>query len=97
VFADALHLQGDIHSQLQNPAVADGAGAMASLLLVAPVAETRLDGLRRILPKTAGASLIRPGVLFARILAGDSFELRKTLVPALRLLHGGELPRTWSL
>ena len=97
VFADALRLQGDIHSQLQNPAVADGAGAMASLLLIDPAAETRLDALRRFLPKTAGASLIRPGVLFARILAQDSFDLRKTLVPALRLLHGGDLPRTWSL
>ncbi len=97
VFADALRLHGDIQDQLQNPAIADGAGAMASLLLIDPAAETRLDDLRQLLPKTAGASLIRQGVLFARVLAADSFELRKTLVPALCLLHGGHLPRTWSL
>jgi urease accessory protein len=49
------------------------------------------------MPPEGGVSLIRPGVLFARLLAKDSYLLRQTLIPMMTLLHGGPLPKTWTL
>ncbi|MGI3168744.1 urease accessory protein UreD [Pseudooceanicola sp. C21-150M6] len=95
VFADNFRLSGDIHTQLGR--VAGGAGAMASLLLVAPDAERHLDRLRMAIGLQGGASLIRPGVLFARCLAEDGFLLRQSLLPAIRTLSGEDLPKTWML
>jgi len=68
---------------------------MASLLLVSPDAELPLTRLRGMLPPTAGASLLRDGVLFARILAPDGFVLRQSLVPILSFLSENALPRNW--
>jgi urease accessory protein len=48
-----------------------------------------------MLPQTAGASLIREGVLFARILAPDGFVLRQSLLPILSFLSENALPRNW--
>ena len=97
VFAAATRLTGDIQKQLDHPATAGGARAMASLLYVAANAETHLNALRSLLPATAGASLIRDGVLFARILAPDGYTLRQSLLPAITRLSGAPLPRTWML
>ncbi len=97
IFADTLHLSGDVQAHLTRPAVAAGAGAMAGILFAGPQAETHLAPLRALMPPTGGVSLIRPGLLFARLLAPDSFVLRQTLVPVLTRLNGGALPRTWML
>ena len=70
---------------------------MAALLLAAPQADRFLDPLRNVLPETCGVSLIRDGLLFARLLAEDGHALRQTLILALRLLRGADLPRTWML
>ena len=72
-----------------------GAGALATVVYVASDAEAYLPRLRALLPETAGATLIGPDLLLSRILAPDSFELRRSLIPALRLLNDGALPRTW--
>jgi urease gamma subunit len=53
-----------------------------------------LGSLRRLLPPNAGASLVREGVLFGRILAVDGFELRQGLIPALELWEAGRCPRS---
>jgi urease accessory protein len=53
--------------------------------------------LRKLLPDTGGASLIRDGVLFGRIVARDGFALRGALVPVLTWLNESPLPRTWTL
>jgi len=97
VFADAIQLNGDAYTQLASPHTANAAGASASILYAAQNADLFLDKLRDLLPDTAGASLIRPGILFARILAPDSFILRKSLIPALELLRRTSLPKTWTL
>lgn len=96
VFADRVALSGDIAATLAHQAVAAGAGAQAALVLITPQAERHLDRLRRLMPEAGGASLIRPGVVFARVLAEDGFALRKTLIPALAALEVA-LPRVWSL
>lgn len=97
VFADSLRLTGNVQEQLQRTAVAGGARAMASVLLVTPNAEAFLDRVRLLVGDTGGVSLIRPGVLFARILAEDSYLLRRILLPVLKLLNQADLPRTWMI
>ncbi len=97
VFADVLRLQGDIAATLTRAGIAGGAGAMASVLYVGPDAAARLTGLRQLLPDTAGCSLIREGVLFSRMLAGDGFALRAVLIPAVEYLSAAPLPKVWRL
>ena len=77
--------------------VAGGAGAMAAVLYVGPDAAACLPRLRALLPPTAGASLIRDGTLFARLLAADGFDLRKALIPVIEYLSGVPLPKVWRL
>lgn len=97
LFADRVTLTGDLQAQLNRPGIAAGARAMAALLLVAPDADRHLDPLRALLPPGSGVSLIREGVLFARLLAADGHDLRQILIPALRMMRGTDLPRTWML
>ena len=97
IFADAVRLSGDIAAQLSGPATARGQFAMASVIYAAADAEAALNPLRALLPNTAGASLIRPGVLYARVLAPDSYILRQSLVPIIARLHGAAPPKTWML
>jgi len=49
------------------------------------------------MPSTGGVSLIRDGLLFARLLAVDGFTLRKTLVPLIELLGAAPIPKTWMI
>jgi len=95
LYTDALAFSGDATAQLARPGVADGAGAMASLILVAPEAEAHLDALRALMPATGGVSLIRPDLLAMRLLAPDSHALRQVLVPVLARLTDNAIPRSW--
>ncbi|MEM7497913.1 MAG: urease accessory protein UreD, partial [Pseudomonadota bacterium] len=72
--------------------------AAASLLLVSPDAEDRLDAARRALPAApaeAGASAWN-GLLTARFLAPSAAELRRALLPVLAALDITPLPRVWQ-
>lgn len=94
---DRIRLTGNIQAQLNRPGLAGGARAMAALVYAGPDADTKLAPLRALLPETCGASLIRDGLLFARLLGEDGHALRQILLPALRALRGADLPRTWML
>lgn len=95
LYLDAVQLCGNIQAALDRPFVTAGAVAMASCIYIAPDAETYLTPIRSMLPETAGASLIGEDVLVARMLAKDSFLLRRSLVPILNLLSQNNLPRCW--
>nr|WP_245398723.1 urease accessory protein UreD [Oceaniglobus trochenteri] len=97
LYLDRIALEGDIAAHLSRPGVAAGARAMATLVYLADDAAAHLDAVRALLPETAGASLIRDGLMAIRILAPDSFVLRQSLVPVLNRLNGGTLPRTWMI
>ena len=97
LFADRLRMEGEAWAALESPGTLGGAGAWASFLLLSPEASVLLGPLRGLLPASAGASLVREGVLFARILAEDGFRLRQALVPALELLADRPLPKVWRL
>lgn len=97
LYRDTTTLQGDMVAHLQRRGVAQGAGAMASLLYVAPDAEAQRDWITQALPTRGGASLLAPDVLALRMLAADGFELRKSLLPILDHLTENTLPASWRL
>ncbi len=97
LYRDGLSLSGDIAAHLDRPAIAGGARAMANLVWVAPEAEGALDGLRDLIGACGGASLLRPGLLVARLLAEDGYALRRALLPCLDRLTGNTLPQSWRL
>lgn len=97
IYLDRIKLEGDIAASLARPAVANGARAVASIVLVDPNAQTFLTGLRDLLPPNAGASLLSNTVLVARILAADSYALRCALFPILTLLTNNAVPKNWRL
>ena len=96
VFADALRLHGDAAAHLAGPGTARGGLAIATAVLAAPDADVRLAAVRAALPPTAGASLVRDGVLVVRLIAADGFQLRRALVAVLEIL-GGPLPNVWNM
>ncbi|MDW3225297.1 MAG: urease accessory protein UreD [Paracoccaceae bacterium] len=97
IYRDGVALSGDAASQLDRPAVAGGARAMASLVFIAPEADGQIAPLRDMIGPMGGVSLLRPGVLVARLLAQDGFALRKNLVPILDRLTHNQLPKSWRL
>ncbi|GAD55190.1 urease accessory protein UreD [Limimaricola cinnabarinus] len=97
LYLDALSFSGDVTAHLARPAVANGAAAMASVILAAPEAESHLAPLRAALPAAAGATLLAPDLLVLRLLAADGFDLRAALLPVLDRLTGGTLPASWRL
>lgn len=95
LFVDAQTLRGNVTDQLK--VLAQGAGALASLVYVAPDAAAHLAPIRAALPDTAGASLIGEDLLHVRFLAPDSFDLRAALIPVLDRLTQNSLPRAWMI
>lgn len=97
IYWDRIDLHGDITARLDRPAIAGGMTALASALYHGPRAEALLPLVRRALPEAGGASLVAPDLMTIRLLAADSFLLRRTLVPILECLTGSALPKSWSL
>ena len=86
---------------LDRPAVAGGAIAVATLLMISPQAEALLGPARDIIGAEGDASawsVKKSGKLLARLYAGDGYQLRQRLVPLVGLLNGrAGLPKLWSL
>lgn len=97
IYRDGVTFDGDAAAALDRPAVGSGARAMANLLLVAPEAEGLLPMIRETFGATGGASLLANGLLVARLLARDGFELRQRLIPVLDQLTHHKLPANWRL
>lgn len=97
LYIDGMDLHGDAVAHLARPAIANGAGAMASIVMVGPDAGRHLNTVRAALPQTAGASMLADDVLVIRQLATDSFELRRSLIPILEHLSNNTLPASWRL
>ena len=108
VHAEDMRLGPMVAETLRRPAVANGGLAMATVLMIAPDAEAVLAEARHLIGGSGGASHMTmrsgpsgapaTGKLLARIVAGDSYELRKVLVPLIRLLNPvGGMPKVWSI
>jgi urease accessory protein len=97
IFADAVRLDGDPTATLAGPATGRGARAFATLLLVAPDAEARLEAARAALAEAigeAGASAWN-GMLVARLVAPSGQALRHDLIRLIETLRGAAMPRVW--
>lgn len=101
VHAEDFSLGPDVGATLARTASAAGRIAFATLLLVAPDAETRLERARALIGDDGGASAWQvgeTGKLLARLYAEDGYSLRKRLAPLVGLLNGqAGLPRLWTL
>jgi urease accessory protein len=101
VHAEAFAIGPDLAATLARPAVARGATAFATVLLVSPDADMLLPQVRATIGEEAGASVWQvagTGKLLARLVAGDGYSLRKRLAPLVGLLNGrAGLPKIWSL
>ncbi|MDC0737548.1 urease accessory protein UreD [Cognatishimia sp. SS12] len=97
LYNDALRLMGDMTRHLAGRAVAQAGAAMASVVYVAPDAMAHLAPIRAMLPQTAGASLLADDLLAIRLIAADSYELRRSLLPVLDRLSRDGLPTSWRL
>jgi urease accessory protein len=95
---DAVRLQGEVDAALHRAPIGGGARAIATLVHVAPDAESALDDVRAALVDSAGESGVSAwnGMLVARLLAGDAAALRRAVVAALSVLRAPRpLPRVW--
>ncbi|MCG5239106.1 urease accessory protein UreD [Azospirillum doebereinerae] len=106
LWADALHLDGDIAETLNHPAGFGGAAACATLLHAAPDALRHRDALRALVEAAEGARVGVTGfdgLLVVRILGGDARAVRRTyaaLWSGLRAEAAGlptRLPRLWEV
>jgi urease accessory protein len=101
VHAEAFAIGPDLAATLARPAVARGATAFATVLLVSPDADMLLPQVRATIGEEGGASVWQvagTGKLLARLVAGDGYSLRKRLAPLVGLLNGrAGLPKIWSL
>lgn len=96
LFADDLHFEGDIACQLARPAIANGARAIATLGYFGADAEAKCERVRARFPGIAVSAF--DGKLIARLGAGESYSLRKSLIPLLDMLcAAGSLPKAWAL
>jgi urease accessory protein len=98
VYADALRLQGPVAAILDRPSVAAGRTALATLLYVAPDAQSRLDAVREHLAACAsecGASAWN-GLMLVRWLAPEVATLRRDLARFMTEFRGRPLPRVWQ-
>jgi urease accessory protein len=97
VFADALMLDGGVDGILARLAVARGGLAVATIVQVAPDAETRIDAMRASFSQEieAGASAF-DGMLVGRLIAPDGFTLRRALLGALAAI-GCTPPHAYTL
>ena len=94
IHADDLRLDA---ARVRGAAALGGATAFATVVFAGPDAERFLEPLREIFDGWGGVSAWN-GKLVARIVGVDGFDLRKPLIPALKLLAAPcELPKVWSL
>jgi urease accessory protein len=96
VFAESVRLDGTIAAKLGEVAVANGGGAIATILIIPGNAET-IEPLRAPNPPFRGEVGISAwnGIAVARLCAPDGAALRYDLTTLLAALRGGKLPHCW--
>jgi len=97
IFADDLRLDESCKTNAQM----GDYRAVSTLVFITNQDDESLSALAQKLNQISNANLSAfsgsKGKLTGRILAGDSYELRKTLMPVLEILNGASLPKVWRL
>ncbi len=95
--AEDFSIDGNIAGSLKSAAIANGADAFATVLLISPEAEAFVEDARRIVGHTGGASAWG-GKLLIRLISANGYELRKKLSPIIELLDPQTaVPKLWTL
>lgn len=98
--SEDLKIDGNLEELLSRKAVMNKHVAMATVLAVTQDCETKLDQAQMLINANGGASFWEvgeTGKLLARIVAEDSYELRKILIPVLKLLkNDAVMPKSWA-
>jgi urease accessory protein len=94
VHAEAMRLEGDIDRRLAQPAVANGARAMATLLVM-PGDDATVAAVRALTFCGEAAASAWKGMMAVRFCAADGATLRGDLIAALSTVRGLSLPRLW--
>jgi len=108
VWADAMHMQGDVANPLASPACLNGAVATATTVYAGADAEANLKTARTLLSdhtngETLAGATVVGGLLIIRWLGYDSLALRSAYgafwVALRRHVRGGDeaLPRVWCI
>lgn len=106
VWADALHMDGDLRGPLASPACLGGATAFASMIYGADDAASHLPALRDLLPTDSAAAqhaLTAVNGLVVGRFVGQAMEVRRSFgsfwAAARAALAGlpAQLPRLWHL
>jgi urease accessory protein len=98
LFADGLRLDGDATGIMAGGATGNDANALATLVFVAPDAEVRIDGTRRLLASCSTETGVSAwnGMLVARLLSPAWQALRADLVRLIEYLRDAPMPRVWN-
>ena len=96
VFAENIHLDGDIGEKLARPAVGDGASAIGAALIV-PGDEALVARIRKLSESFRGEVGISAwnGFAMARFCAQDAASLRADMMAVLGRASSLALPRLW--
>lgn len=96
IHAEAMRLDGAVAAQLREPAVAGGAIAVATVLVV-PSDEATASAVRALGDRCRGEVGVSAwnGFAIVRLCAADGAALRHDLVAVMRALRGMALPRLW--
>jgi urease accessory protein len=96
VFAETQRIDRDIGAKLARPAIADGAIAMATVLIV-PGDQQMVERLLAALPAFASEAGISAwnGFALARFCAKDAAGLRGDVIKLLAQIDAKALPRLW--
>ena len=98
VFAENTQLEGELSALLARTAIANGARATATMVLICPEAEERLEPARDALVDVAATCALSAwnGMLVARLLSKDAQSLRAALGRLISHLRGAPMPRVWQ-
>ena len=107
VLVDRFQLEDNIQAQLDRPAIANCARALATIIHVAIDAEASCDKIREIIMDNqaiGGSSSLGP-LTITRLFGKNAYELKTTTIQVLELLMsrtnpghiGSLLPRVWRL
>ena len=96
VFAETVRLEGDIGAKLARPAIANGAAAIATVLIV-PGDEALLERIRELADGFGGEVGLSSwnGFAMARFCAQDAVRLRADMMAVLGRASRAPLPRLW--
>ncbi|MEM1366139.1 MAG: urease accessory protein UreD [Pseudomonadota bacterium] len=101
VHAEGFAVAGDVGGQLAAPFATGENTAMATIALFAPDADAQIEALQNLFRQKPGAMAAATAwndKLIARLVAEDSYLMRRTLMPAIALLTNGVgVPKVWAL